>query len=238
MSLLKVIVAFDKSANDVRDILFSDYDPNHCVYVPVMGGHALGDIPEQFRTMQGDDDGENLSTLNPYIHEISHLYWAWKNLDKIDNPTYIGLCRWNRLMSPQCWLNNGLAEKTIVMDVRETGDRNSNFLKNCCNEATQEAADAIANSMFTDEKDPKFLYDFRRHVTAPVHNLFVMPTSELERLMTFDMYCIDQIQGIIENSGEGKTYPTNAAAKVLSYLNGMWLAHCSTCEGFRHHRAL
>ena len=39
----------------------------------------------------GDNTGENISSLNRYFCELTAVYWAWKNYDKLDNPDYIGL---------------------------------------------------------------------------------------------------------------------------------------------------
>jgi len=39
----------------------------------------------------GDNTGENISELNRDYCELTAIYWAWKNYDKIGNPDYIGL---------------------------------------------------------------------------------------------------------------------------------------------------
>lgn len=46
--------------------------------------------------MIGDDTGENISDRNDYYNEMTALYWAWKNYDKLDNPDYIGLMHYRR----------------------------------------------------------------------------------------------------------------------------------------------
>ena len=47
--------------------------------------------------MIGDDTGENISDKNAYYNEMTALYWAWKNYDKLGNPDYIGLAHYRRL---------------------------------------------------------------------------------------------------------------------------------------------
>lgn len=64
--------------------------PSDAVYMPVQVG-AAG--KESFDPRwQRDDEGENISNLNPYYCELTALYWAWKNLEA----DYIGLCHYRR----------------------------------------------------------------------------------------------------------------------------------------------
>jgi len=62
--------------------------------VTVKAGAALGksDIICDF----SDDDGENISALNPSYNELTVLYWAWKNLEKLGSPDRIGLMHYRR----------------------------------------------------------------------------------------------------------------------------------------------
>ena len=63
------------------------------ILTTVTGGAALGrDVRCDFR----DDDGENISLLNPVLNELTVLYWAWKNYAKLGSPDYIGLMHYRR----------------------------------------------------------------------------------------------------------------------------------------------
>ena len=62
--------------------------PTDSMYLPVQVG-AKGKDNIGY---QRDDEGENISDLNPYFCELTGLYWAWKNLDE----DYIGLAHYRR----------------------------------------------------------------------------------------------------------------------------------------------
>ena len=69
------------------------------MYLPVQAG-AAGREGIGFRR---DDEGENISALNPFYCELTAVYWAWKNLDA----DYIGLAHYRRHFagrrSPDPW---------------------------------------------------------------------------------------------------------------------------------------
>ncbi len=62
------------------------------MYLPVHVGAAGKESIENY---QRDDEGENISDLNPCFCELTGLYWAWKNL----NADYIGLAHYRRHFS-------------------------------------------------------------------------------------------------------------------------------------------
>jgi len=75
---VKVIVATHKTYEMSQDSLYLP------VQVGAAGKGSLG--------YQRDDEGDNISTLNPAFCELTGLYWAWKNLDA----DAIGLCHYRR----------------------------------------------------------------------------------------------------------------------------------------------
>lgn len=68
--------------------------PSDNMYIPVLVG-SKG--KENIEGYQRDDDGENISELNPNFCELTGLYWAWKNLDT----DYIGLVHYRRHFSAE-----------------------------------------------------------------------------------------------------------------------------------------
>lgn len=62
-------------------------------YLPVHVGKANS---KQDLGIQGDDAGENISTLNPYFCELTGLYWLWKN----HQADVYGLAHYRRYFKP------------------------------------------------------------------------------------------------------------------------------------------
>ena len=95
---VKFLVAYHKP-----DILFDNE-----MLIPIHVGRAI--LKERAKTdevarknleflenhMIGDDTGDNISRKNSSYNELTALYWAWKNYDKIGNPTHIGLMHYRR----------------------------------------------------------------------------------------------------------------------------------------------
>ena len=75
----KIIVATHKQFN-----MPADKD----LYLPIQ----VGNEGKEKLGYQCDNEGENISHLNPYYCELTGLYWAWKNLDC----DYLGLVHYRR----------------------------------------------------------------------------------------------------------------------------------------------
>lgn len=63
--------------------------PSDPLYLPVHVGHHGSSADFGY---QPDDEGENISSLNPSYCELTALYWAWKNLPGVD----LGLSHYRR----------------------------------------------------------------------------------------------------------------------------------------------
>ena len=67
--------------------------PDDELYVPLHVGAKIAKVKLPY---ERDDNGKNISDENPYYCELTGLYWAWKNQDKLGNPDYIGLAHYRR----------------------------------------------------------------------------------------------------------------------------------------------
>ena len=96
---IKILVGYHKPAV----LLKSD------VLVPIHLGRALAteaskdgqmskaDYQWMLDNMIGDDTGDNISNLNREFCELTGIYWAWKNYDKLGNPDFIGFMHYRRV---------------------------------------------------------------------------------------------------------------------------------------------
>lgn len=66
--------------------------PDDPIYLPLHVGAELH--PNVLQDMQGDNTGDNISSLNASYSELTGLYWLWKNCDA----QYKGLVHYRRLL--------------------------------------------------------------------------------------------------------------------------------------------
>lgn len=111
MSSIKLLICYHKKAP-----LFKDN-----ILTPIHVGRAnaekrLDHDSENYKwlkkNMIGDNTGDNISDLNDSYNEMTALYWAWKNYDKLGNPDYVGLMHYRRHFV----LNEG---KKIVYNIQD-----------------------------------------------------------------------------------------------------------------------
>lgn len=80
------------------------------VFFPIHLGRSLntntkdGGISQEntawlHQNMIGDDTGDNISKENRKYCELTAIYWAWKNYEKIGTPDYFGLCHYRRIFN-------------------------------------------------------------------------------------------------------------------------------------------
>lgn len=92
---IKLLICYHK-----KDVLIKDD-----IFTPIHVGRAIArskmkEDDSEFKwlseNMLGDDSGENISEKNSSYNELTAVYWAWKNYEKLGNPDYIGLMHYRR----------------------------------------------------------------------------------------------------------------------------------------------
>ena len=76
------------------------------LYLPI----HVGSEGKEKLEYQCDNEGDNISNLNPYYCELTGLYWAWKNLDC----DYLGLVHYRRYFTK---MTKGYNESINIDDV-------------------------------------------------------------------------------------------------------------------------
>ncbi len=77
------------------------------IYVVTHKQYSLNNLPEDYITIhagraisddlgyQGDDSGQSISELNPYLNELTAMYWIWKNTSH----EYVGISHYRRFFT-------------------------------------------------------------------------------------------------------------------------------------------
>lgn len=114
---LKILVAYHKPFKLVRNKIFV---PVHVGRDVAFAKSKDGVISKQdmdwlLKNTIGDNTGDNISKLNRDFCEMTAVYWAWKNYDKLGNPDYIGLCHYRTFLNfGKVYVRGILDENTIV----------------------------------------------------------------------------------------------------------------------------
>lgn len=95
---IKILVGYHKPAYLLKDEVLT---PIHLGRALAMSASKDGVLSAEdyqwlLDNMIGDDTGNNISKENRKFCELTALYWAWKNYDKLGNPDYIGFMQYRR----------------------------------------------------------------------------------------------------------------------------------------------
>ncbi|MDR2033857.1 MAG: DUF4422 domain-containing protein [Helicobacteraceae bacterium] len=98
---IKILVGYHKPATLLKSEIFTPIHLGRAIAQSENKDGALdeNDLKWMLDNMIGDDTGDNISDRNRNFNELTAFYWAWKNLDKLDNPDYIGFMHYRRHLS-------------------------------------------------------------------------------------------------------------------------------------------
>jgi hypothetical protein len=104
---VKILIAHHKKYIDL---------PRSDVFIPIHVGRSIAanQVQGDLHDIIGDDTGDNISQKNGSFCELTAIYWAWKNIEKLDNPDYIGLFHYRR------WLNLNNSKTVFAFDPNNT----------------------------------------------------------------------------------------------------------------------
>ncbi|ELL7168382.1 DUF4422 domain-containing protein [Campylobacter jejuni] len=110
---IKILVGYHKPAELLKDDILTPIHLGRALATEASkdGEMSKEDFQWMCENMIGDDTGDNISHLNRYLNELTGIYWAWKNYDKLGNPDYIGYAHYRRYfifkegiqLAPKIW---------------------------------------------------------------------------------------------------------------------------------------
>lgn len=98
MKKIKILIAYHKLDWILRDEIYTPIHVGRSIFRQKSKDGIIKKEDESkiLSLMIGDDTGENISKENRFFNEMTALYWAWKNYEKLENPDYIGLEHYRR----------------------------------------------------------------------------------------------------------------------------------------------
>lgn len=98
---VKILVGYHKPAVLLQDEVLTPIHLGRALATEASKDGAMSkeDYQWMLDNMIGDDTGENISADNRFLNELTAIYWAWKNYDKLGNPDYIGFMHYRRHLS-------------------------------------------------------------------------------------------------------------------------------------------
>lgn len=164
--------------------------PNDEMYLPV----HVGSAGKESIGYQRDDEGENISTKNPYFCELTGLYWAWKNC----NADYIGLAHYRRHFATSGKKNKDNLFESVLSSAEADKllDTADIILSKKRNYYIENLYDHYKHTMYVEpldetrkileEKCPEYLPEFDKLHTRTSAHMFNMAVMKKEIL---DEYC-------------------------------------------------
>lgn len=182
MNRCKIIVATHKKYTMPKDN----------VYLPLRVGAIKKDNFGYCR----DDQGDNISSKNPFFCELTGLYWAWKNL----NYDYIGLVHYRRYftLSKKIFISSSKRMDSILStkEVNSLLQKNDIILPKRRRYFIENLYDHYKHTMYVEPLDetrnilvskyPNYVKEFDRlkhRTSAHMFNMFIMKKEHL------DCYC-------------------------------------------------
>lgn len=244
---VKILVAYHRPTLKVfRNSIF---EPIHAGRAVAEEASKDGALPKEQiewmkEQMRGDDTGENISDLNRYLNECTAIYWAWKNLDKLGNPDYVGLAHYRRYFYFQ---SMPLEDPEVVLGVSELEKMLSDELSireicasaDCLCSKKQQVVlvttylpqmKFLYDEMcrFVSEKIPQYAPAIKEIDQGWMHNLnmFVMKTELFREYCEFLFPTLSHLYGVLRQECENLS-PTEMRMPgyLAERLTSMFVSH-------------
>ena len=228
MKNIKIIVATHKKYQMPEDDM----------YLPV---HAGAEGKEDL-SYQKDNEGENISSKNPYYSELTSIYWAWKNL----NADYIGLVHYRRHFAENEKIPNNeqdrfkniltykkadklLDEADIILPTKR-----NYYIENIYNhyKKTMYIEPLDETRKILTEKYPEYVKEFDKiykKTSAHLFNMFIMKKDKLNEYLSW----LFDILFELEKRIDPKQY-SNFHARYLGRISEILLDVWIDTKGYKY----
>ena len=180
--------------------------PNDKMYVPVQ----VGKEGKENLGYQPDNEGDNISSKNPYFCELTGLYWAWKNL----SADYIGLTHYRRHFSVSKKLpkdikgriNNVITGNDVDQILDNTDiilpKKRKYYIENLYShyKNTMHVEPLDETRKIIEKKYPKYLDEFdklHKRTSAHMFNMFIMKKELLDAYCTWLFDILFELEKIV-----------------------------------------
>ena len=103
---IKILVGYHKPACLIKSEVFIPIHLGRALFLNQYSVSAESASKEQrwmIDNLIGDDTGDNISSQNRQYCELTGIYWAWKNYDKLGSPDFIGFMHYRRWLALCGW---------------------------------------------------------------------------------------------------------------------------------------
>ena len=221
MDEIKVIVATHKKYQMPKDPM----------YLPVQ----VGAEEKEKIGYQPDNEGENISSKNPYFCELTGLYWAWKNLDA----NYIGLSHYRRHFSVQKHIPKNKEKKFECVlkekELRKILENTDVVLPKKRKYYIENLYDHYKHTMYVEplditgqiikEKYPEYMNEFNKlHTRTSAHmfNMLIMKREILNKYCTWLFDILFELEKRVDIS-QYDSFHARFFGRVSELLLDVWI---------------
>ena len=189
------------------------------IYQPIQCGRAIN---EPIAGAIGDDEGDNISSLNVRYNEMTAIYWVVKHYAEIGNPDYIGFDHYRRFLNwrPE-WLRPGNVVARRWFSWRPLRGQYA-----CCHgvadlDRFSGRFRQVMGSEFGDY--PSY---WRTHFFY-ICNMFIMHRDDFARYSDFILRCIDILRGLELESPfvADNAYQNRIPSFIMETMTSYWIWH-------------
>ena len=93
-----ILNLYYKPTDELKKYIENNFNTDICTFIPVNGGASLKNNEWCQKHLKFDDSGINISHLNPWMNEMTSVYWYWNNMMSNDCE-YIGFNHYRRFFN-------------------------------------------------------------------------------------------------------------------------------------------